>query len=469
MDKRSNGTLTYTTWGIVTLFFWLLFGEFAIAMRERSAVPTATELLRQHHASDTIISIMIGVIPMALAMILGPIISYKSDRYRSPRGRRIPFLMWQTPVGAIAMMGLGFAPWLGRETHLLFETIGIHTLSVDFLVLTYFVIFWSIFECIAIMTLAIYAGLVNDVVPKPLLGRFYAGFRIVSLGAGIFFNKQIFEYADTHLMEIFVSIGLLFGVGAMLMCLKVKEGEYPPPEAEETGDGHPHGFISLAKSYFVECFAHSYYVWIFCAIMFATLGPFPFNTFNQIYAGKLGITKAELGDLLGNSFIISLCLAPLIGMAVDKFSALKISMITCGMGCLTYFFGYFFIEGGAIHAHFAPFGLTIIDWHTNNFSIVYMLHVVISGAFFTAVASLPMALFPKSRFMQFNSAVFLAVYGAQVVVGLIQGPILDASHHDYKLTLLGGAFFDLLGVICLYIVLRNFKKLPNGEAPVFTK
>ena len=47
MNTKAAGTLTYTGWGLLTLVFWLLFGEFAIAMRERTAVPSAVELLRQ--------------------------------------------------------------------------------------------------------------------------------------------------------------------------------------------------------------------------------------------------------------------------------------------------------------------------------------------------------------------------------------------------------------------------------------
>jgi Na+/melibiose symporter-like transporter len=43
--------------------------------------------------------------PGAVALVLGPIISYKSDRHRGKWGRRIPFLMATTPIAAFGMIG----------------------------------------------------------------------------------------------------------------------------------------------------------------------------------------------------------------------------------------------------------------------------------------------------------------------------------------------------------------------------
>ncbi len=48
----SVGTLTYTTAGLALLFTWLLFGDFAYMLRERSAVPVTQLMLKKHQASD---------------------------------------------------------------------------------------------------------------------------------------------------------------------------------------------------------------------------------------------------------------------------------------------------------------------------------------------------------------------------------------------------------------------------------
>lgn len=50
---------------------------------------------------------------------------------------------------------------------------------------------------------------------------------------------------------------ILFGIGTMLMCLKVKEGQYAAPQLE-TAAG-PAGFTATACVYFVECFSKPYY------------------------------------------------------------------------------------------------------------------------------------------------------------------------------------------------------------------
>lgn len=443
MNTRSAGALTYTSWGLVTLICWLLFGEFAISMRERSAIPSATELLRQYHASDTVISLLIAALPAAISIIVGPIISYRSDRYRSNRGRRIPFLLWQTPLTALFMIGLGLSPWLGAAIDAL---LGAASPGLDFCVLTLFAAFWTMFETMAIMTLSIYVGLVNDVVPSGLQGRFYSGVRVVSLGAGIIFNTTIFKLTEHHLMEIFVGIGVLSGIGTTLMCLKVREGQYAGRHLETAAA--PASFTAAARSYFVECFSKPYYLYIFAAMMFACIAPMPFNTFSQIYAGKLGISKAELGNLLAASFTMSMAMAFLIGVAVDRFSAL---MVTTGIMFL-YFassvFGYFLIESG-----------------DHNFRVAYICHVVITGGYYTAVASLPMRLFPKDRFMQFNSAAFLMSHGAAALVSVIQGPILDYSDHNYKLTLLFGAFFAFSAVLLLMKVRINLGAIPGEDLP----
>jgi maltose/moltooligosaccharide transporter len=95
--------------------------------------------------------------------------------------------------------------------------------------------------------------------------------------------------------------------------------------------------------------------------------------------------------------------------------------------------------------------------------------VVISGGYYTAVASLPMRLFPRDRFMQFNSAAFVMTQGVAAVVSVIQGPLLDYSGHDYKLTFLFGASFALASVLLLLKVGRNLKTSLHSFTPGLIK
>jgi hypothetical protein len=84
-----------------------------------------------------------------------------------------------------------------------------------------------------------------------------------------------------------------------------------------------------------------------------------------------------------------------------------------------------------------------------SFRAFYLAHVTISGAWWTAAASMPMALLPRSRFVQYNSTKDLMVVFGSILVSSMQGPVLDLSGHDYRLTMLAGASFSLLCIVCL--------------------
>ena len=47
------GTLTYTAGGLALLFFWLLLGDFALNLRDRSVGPVVQLFLKREGASDT--------------------------------------------------------------------------------------------------------------------------------------------------------------------------------------------------------------------------------------------------------------------------------------------------------------------------------------------------------------------------------------------------------------------------------
>ena len=59
------GTLTYTSGGLVILFCWLLAGDFAWSMKERSVMWVVQLLIKKFEASDMIAGLMIGTLPQA--------------------------------------------------------------------------------------------------------------------------------------------------------------------------------------------------------------------------------------------------------------------------------------------------------------------------------------------------------------------------------------------------------------------
>jgi len=417
------GTLRYSAAGLALVVFWLLVGELGIAMRDRWALPSALELLRRNAASDTTTSLLLSTAPALLSLFLVPFVGYHSDRYRSRWGRRRPFLVATSLAGAAAMAGVAATPMLGQLGD---AALGAWSPGVQGLTLGLFCLFWTVFECAAITTLALFSGLVNDVVPRPFLGRFYAIFRVVGLSVGIAFNQWVFALTDAYLVDILMAIALIFGLALPLMCLMVREGGYPPDAPAPAAHR-----LAVPRGHILECFAGRRFLWSFAAFMLAGVTFGPFNTFYQHYALLLGVSKATLGSLTAWSYAVSIVSAFGIGALVDRHGPLKVSALAMGLYCATAAAGYLAVGDAA------------------SFRYFYVAHVVMSGAYFTAAQSLPMALFPNSQFVRYNSTKDVMVALASIVVSISQGPILDLSGHAYQLTLASASAFSLLCVICL--------------------
>lgn len=430
------GTLVYTTGGLMVLFCLLLFGDFAWQLKERSVGATAQLVLRKFQASDFLVGLLIGSIPAAIGMIVGPIISVRSDRHRGRWGRRIPYLLIPLPFVVASMAGLAFSPTVGGHLH---EWWGAASPGLNTCVLISFAGFWGIFEVFSIMANAVFGGLVNDVVPQAVIGRFFGLFRMVSLIDGILFNTFIIKHAEEHYFWIFIGTGLFYGIGFAIMLLNVREGEYPPP-APRSNEGWP-GRIEGIRAYFRECFAKPYYLWVFMAGILCGMSFSPLNSFSIFYAKSLGMGMETYGHYMAASFACSLVLAYPLGSLADRFHPLRVGMVAVGLYVLVSVWGGLFAS--------TP----------RSFGFAFLAHTIISGTYFTATASLGQRLYPREKFAQFASAAGLmgAVCGGLLppTVGLV----LDLSHHNYRLTFAMGAVLACLGMVALGMVYRRFVQL----------
>ena len=107
--------------------------------------------------------------------------------------------------------------------------------GLDRSILIFMGLFWMLFEFGTIVANTVFGAFVNDVVPRPVLGRFYGLFRAISLIVGIFFMFSVFGKSDSHYVSIFIGIGLIYGLGFVAMFARVKEGDYPPPPVDDDG------------------------------------------------------------------------------------------------------------------------------------------------------------------------------------------------------------------------------------------
>lgn len=410
----SAGTLTYTAPGLALLFVWLLLGDFSYMLRERSAAPVAQLMLKQHQASDLATGIFLLTIPWAIILLVGPAVSYWSDHFRSRWGRRIPFLAVHTPFVTLSMLGLAFSPRLGAALH---RAMGGAPASENLTILMVMGVSWTVFEIGVVVANSVFNGLINDVVPREFLGRFYGLFRAVGLAVGVLFNYKIIGHAEQHYAAILVAIGVAYGLGFLVMCLRVREGDYPPPPVRRFG----HPVLGALADYGRDCFAKPYYLLAFLFLGVANLCFVPVNLF-AIYAAKsFGMSMETYGRYLVVTFICSFVLAFPLGWLADRLHPLRV-----GLGALV-------LYGAAMGA-----GFVLLDGPA-AFGWIFLAHGVLSGTFFTGAAALPQMLFPTAKFAQFAAAAGLVGAVFNMALGPVLGALLDSLGNQYRYTFLAGA------------------------------
>lgn len=442
------GTLTYTAAGLTVLFCWLLWGDFAWNMKERAIQPMSQMLFKQFKASDLVLGLMVTSLPAALGMLIGPIVSVRSDNHRGRWGRRIPYLLIPTPIAAAAMVGMGYTPELATAFSAALGDKAPDMITCRLLV---FSGLWAFFEIFTVIANAVFVGLINDVVPQAVIGRFFALFRIVSLGAGIIFNSFLMGHAEENYKIIFLCLGLLYGLGFTLMCLMVKEGDYPPPPPRQEG-AYTARVFEPVKAYFRECAAHRFYLWVFLAAMIGNAAFLPINSFDVPYIKSIGMSLERFGELRSITYAISIGLAFVIGWLADKFHPIRVGLVAlAAYAAISLWAGLF--------AH-----------DVTSFSFAYVAHGVISGIFFTGTASLFPRLFPRAKFAQFASAAGIILAMGFICVPPVVGRVLDITHQAYHYTFVIGGTVAATGCIVFGVLYRQFCRLggmtgyiPPGE------
>lgn len=430
------GTLTYTASGLTVLFFWLLWGDFAWSLKERAVPAVVQLLLKKFEASDLTAGLLIGSLPQAMAMIFSPIISYKSDNHRGKWGRRIPFLLIPTPVIVLSMVGLALSPQMGSELH---RYLGVSSPGLNTSVLVVFGVFWALFEFATIAANSVFGGLINDVVPHSLMGRFYGLFRALSLMAGMLFNFWLLGQAEKIYKWIFIGIGAVYLLGFTLMCLKVREGEYPVKADEIPARDEPLSVI--VKKYLQECFGHSYYFWVYAVVALSWMAFIPVNLFSVFFAKSISMDMGTYGKCIALTYLISLGLSYFLGALADRFHPLCMGLITLALYSVVALWAGIFVRDVA------------------TFAIALVGHGVVSGSWMTVTASLGQTLLPKAKFAQFFSAMGIVSSVGTMAVGPLVGWVLDLSHHQYRYTYFVGCGLSVCALCAGLVLYRRFNAL----------
>lgn len=385
---------------------WLLWGDFCFTLMQTLIPPVLQLKLRDLGASNWTIGLLITTIPAILNMTVAPVASFRSDRFRSRWGRRIPFLLVGTLPLTACLLLIGFSEDIGRFVGARF----LASQSSTSIILVVFGISIVAFQFFNMIIGSVYYYLFNDVVPREFLSRFMAMFRVVGIVAAGVFNWFLLEHSVAHTRAIFVGSALLYCVAFILMCWKVKEGDYPPPPEPE---GHGSGWLGGVKTFFTECFSDRFYWWFYLANTFYMLTNVAAG-FIVLQAKSIGIDVSFYGKTTAVAGFITAALLYPAGSLADRFHPLKMLILATILMILIQPLWLLFI--------FFQF-----DTQTSHWLFVAITSLTVPATALYVAAELPtyMRVLPQDRYGQFCSANAMVRSLAMVGGGVLLGGLLD--------------------------------------------
>jgi maltose/moltooligosaccharide transporter len=426
-DKWSTGTLTYTKFGLFTLFAWLLWGDFCYHLMEKVMHSVLPLQLQSIGANNKTLAIMVTILPNILGFSVGPAVSYKSDRYRSKWGRRIPFMAATAPFLCFFLVGVGYTEDIAvylRDAAWL-KSAGISPFAATMTIIGFLVLGFAFFnEFVG----SVYWYLFADVVPHARLGTFMGCFRIVGSAANIVYQLFVFPHAETHAKYIYIGGALLYFFGFGLMCWRVKEGQYPDEEPEE----HVPKLSEKIRTYLRECFCHPIYrnYYMFHAVW--TIGSA--GTYGVFFAKQIGVSLTQMGIMNAIMNAIHMVVTLPAGMIADKFHPMRLTMFITFLSIPGAFLAYWFK----------------VDWPSYVLLalLLFPVHELASAVHFP----LHVRILPKKRYGQFASANGMLKQGGKMLGAIAVGACLD-YFQDYRFYLLWAGIFHILA---LFFLLRTY-------------
>ncbi len=404
------GTLTYDALGLVKLFAWLLWGDFCFGIMEIMMPQLLPITLHKLGASNTFMSIVMGIIPSGMVMAVVPVCATISDRHRGPRGRRIPFLLWTTPFLVFFLAMIGWSPTIGNWLHNTFPRV-IFFRSSKTLILALICISMILFQFLNSMSVAIYSYLWADVVPSVVLGRFISYFRVVGQLALFVWGRWIFGKADHHADMVYFGVCLLYLVSFVAMCWGVKEGQYPPPPP--VSPSHGPGFLARSvrsiRDYIYEAFEMPIYRWYLIMWSFMTVTEASLLYQTLFCTETLKLTMDQVGKTLAWATLPAIPFLLLAGWVADKIHPLRLHLL----------------------ANFLTFVVTVASFYCiHDARTLLIFYVILTNSITLQLRAIPNMtlgpmLFPKEQYGQMTSAASSSSHLAGMIAAGLVGVFMD--------------------------------------------
>ncbi len=438
------GTLVYDRARLNSVFFYMLWGDFCLNLMDSAVTPTVVPLqLQKYGASMSAIGFVNGTVVEILATLMVPIISTWSDRHRGPLGRRMPFMLYASPVIALFLVLLGFSPelaeWLKRVAPGVVG--GIATASLVIGVIATTMVAYRFFD---LFPQSVYYYLFTDVIPQSLMGTFSCLFRVFATGASLLFNFFLLKHAENHPGAICLGAAALYLISFVMLCLMVKEGEYPPPAPVQKGPLLRRTWESVAR-YSKECYSlpfyWKYYLFNFCFIC----GFRPFNAFLIFYSkDTLKLNLGTYGNILAARDLVQIGVFFLMGPIVDKFHPLRAGLVGYLIMCAAVVSGAFFIHG------------------TMSFAVVVIAIFASVAIFQGGSGALGPRLLPREQYGQFCSANAMVWHIGMMAAMPACGFLMDQL--GKRFVFVWFLMLSAVGIVMLFLLYLDWKKLGGDQA-----
>ena len=462
-DKLVCGTLKYTVKTLIFASMWLMLGGMTLALCAYLPGRLLPIQLLDIGATDAQKSFILSIISGVLNMIVCPIVGYKSDRYRSRFGRRIPFILMSLPFFSLALFLFGctgkMGGWIANALS------GIVSVAPTTMTILLIGVVMFIFQFANMYVNSVFWYIFNDVIPPQYFGRVMGVYRVGATAGVAIFNYFVFQYAKEYFNLIFICASILYAVGMGAMCFLLKEGEYPPV-GEETKKKK--SIKDSLHNFLTESCCSRFYIYRYTLSTISSLTGCAY-IFTYYFNMEMGLNDKLIGRMDGISgiitFVLTLVLTATVGFLVDRWHPMRICTYYLILNVIVLSSGWcwMFVEiPGEIYAVYA------VVKGIGSAGIIVLF----------TIASLPMQMliFPKSRFGSFCSAQALIRAAFHTLFGLIVGLVFDflktffpgeATFH-YRAIHIWAFLFSIPTAIMAIVTYREWGRLggyKNYKAP----
>jgi maltose/moltooligosaccharide transporter len=440
------GTLVYSRRALFEVFFWLLWAAFFFQLFEGMAPFMLPLQLRWAGASDTQIG-WVNSLTAFLVTCLYPVIGTRSDRHRSPLGRRRPFLYRYTPLVVLSLVLMGAAQPAGAWISRVLSSLGDPAFSAGACTIVWIALTYMLWTSLNAYVSQAYQYLFADVIPQEVIGKYFGLYRAVGAFGSIAFNRWTICWSESHLFVLNCVLGLLFWSAMAMVAWRVKEGEYPPPSPKARGGW------DAARRYVRECYTHRFYLTFYCISFFfwGSLAPAGFLVFFATSAGRsgyaptLGLSLAQFGDARSWTYLVQIPVYFLIGPLIDRFHPIRLSLLGMTLTAATYFAGFWVVRGST----------SLCLWMGAN--------QVAVAIFLGAGAALTPKLLPRANYGRLFSANQTFGYASLIGCPILSGWAFETLH-DYRLVFILCGVLTALSAAALAALYLQWKQLGGDDA-----